>query len=280
MSPQSFANVNPNYLELSACRVTYKGIDLGGTSGNVVVKMEQALSDIKVDQYGSTVIDKRVSGFKYTVDLEIDEIKYKDNWKIIFPSVLVPEQGGQKSVYFDSQMSYSQRSNAGALVLHPLSVPDTDKSEDFFFWLASAEAKTDFTYSPSEQVKLKISFTIYPDFTTTPARFFMFGDPAVGLIAASAGAATAGGGNVGNGTITAITAFSGFSKTETISLQCVTPGTGGQFSVSGSLSGPLGLAPVGLTFNSTVIAFTVNGGGTPFALNDTFTINTLAANYG
>lgn len=281
MCPQSFASVNPDNLELSPCRVTYKGVDLGGTSGNVVVKMEQTLSELKVDQYGSTIIDKRTSGFKYSIDLEIDEVKFKDNWKILFPSALVAEQGGQKNVYFDSQMSFSQRSSAGALVLHPLALPDTDKSEDFYVWLAAAEAKTDWTFSPSEQVKLKITFTIYPDFTTTPARFFIFGDPAVGLVAAFTGSATAGTGNTGGGTVSGITAFSGFTKTELITLQCVTPQAGaGVFNVNGSQSGPLGLATVGLSFNSAVIAFTINDGSPDFALNDSFTIQTTAANYG
>jgi hypothetical protein len=242
--------------------------------------MEQALSEIKVDQYGSTIIDKRTSGFKYTIELEIAEVKFKDNWKILFPSAIVAEQGGQKSVYFDSQMSYSQRSQAGSLVLHPLALPDSDKSGDFYVWLASAEAKTDYVFSPSEQVKLKITFTIYPDFTTTPARFFLFGDPSVGLENASAGSATAGTGNTGDGTVGSISVFNGFTQTEVITLECVTPqANAGVFNVEGSQSGPLGLATVGVPFNSDVIAFTIADGSADFALGDNFEIATTAANY-
>jgi hypothetical protein len=279
---QSFANIQPNFLELTPCRVTYKGVDVGATLGNVVVKISDKLSDLKADQLGTTIVDKRVSGQVYTVEFEIAQVQEKTNWKILFPPHQLVEQGGNTGFYFDAQIGYSMRSGAGQLVLHPLSKADTDKSEDFLFYLAASEVTSDFGFSPTEQVKMKCTMTIYPDFTTQPSRFFFFGDPAIDLVPASAAAAVAGTGNVGNGTVSGITAFSGVTKTETVSMQCVTAGTGGSFYVLGSSSGPLGLATVGIGFNASggEIAFLINNGGTPFAVNDSFTIATTAANYG
>lgn len=276
MSPQSFNTITPGNLELTPCRVTYKGVDIGATLGNVSVKLETALSELKADQLGSTPIDHKVSGHKYTIEMEFAEVKFKDNWKILFPMNKEVTQGLNKSMYFDSELGFSMRSLAGPLVLHPLSLPDTDKSQDFYFYLASADAKTDYVFSPSEQVKLKTTFMVYPDFTTTPARFFVFGDPAVGLVDATAGSATAGTGNVGNGTVGSITVFSGFTMTETVSLLCTNPT---EFFVSGSQSGALGLAEVGITFTADQISFLITAGGTPFAAGDSFQIATVAANY-
>jgi hypothetical protein len=110
---------------------------------------------------------------------------------------------------------------------------------------------------------------------------FFHGDPAIGLIAASAAAAVAGGGNVGNGTVTGITAYNGFTKTETITLTAVGVPAANQanFSVSGSLSGALGIATLGVGFNSNPISLTINDGATDFVIGDSFTIATTAANY-
>lgn len=279
---QSFAVINPNNLELSPCRVTYKGRDLGATLGNVSVKIQDSLSEIYADQLGKTPIDKRVSAQKYTVDFEIAEVQNKENWSVLFPPHQLITQNGNQAFYFDAQIGYSMRSGAGPLVLHPLSKPDTDLSEDFYFYLAASEVNSDDTFSPTEQNKMKITMTIYPDFSVQPSRFFILGDPDIGLIPAFAGAATAGTGNMGDGTVTNITAFSGFTKTEIVSLQCVVAGSAGEFYIQGTQSGPLGLATVGLTFNASgqEISFLINNGGTPFAQNDSFTISTTGANYG
>ena len=242
MSPVSFSNINPTNFELSPCRVTYGGVDIGATLGNVAVKTKTALSDLKSDQLGSTIIDKRVSGHSFTIETEFAEVLLKQNWKILFPMNKFVQQGSSTLFYFDSAIGFSQRGAAKMLTLHPLSRDNSDLSEDFNVYLATAQGQADFTLSPSEQVKMKCVWDVYPDFTTQPARFYSFGDPATSLLPASAGAATAGTGNTGNGLITGITAFSGFTKTETISLKCVTPGTGGSFFVTGSQSGALGLA--------------------------------------
>jgi hypothetical protein len=280
MSPVSFSSISPGQFELTPCRVTYKGVDLGATLGNVVVKIEESLSELKSDQLGSTIIDKKVSGFKVTIETELAEIQLKDNWKVVFPSHKLVTSGSDKIFYFDSTIGSSMRDLAGQLVLHPLSKVNADKSADILVWLATAEGKADISFSPSDQQKLKVTWSMYPDFTTSPPRFMLYGDPAVGLVAASAGSATAGTGNTGNGTVGSITPYSGHTKDETITLQCVTAVTnGGKFFVSGSTSGALGIATVGSSFVSSVISFTIADGATDFAVNDTFSIATVAANY-
>lgn len=275
----SNSTITPGNFELSPCRVTYKGVDIGATLGNVVIKNETGLAEMKADQYGSTPLDHRVSGHKFSVTTSFAEVNFKENWKIIFPMHKLVTQGQNKLFYFDSQVGYSQVSQAGMLTLHPLSRPDSDKSGDMNIYLAAADGKAEYTFSPSEQVKLTCNWTIYPDFTTTPARFYSFGDPTVGLTDASAGSPVAATGNTGNGTVTSVAVINGYTKTETVTLQCVTAGSAGSFFVSGTTSGSLGLATVGTAFSSNPVAFTVNNGATPFALNDSFTIATTAANY-
>jgi hypothetical protein len=280
----SNSTITPGNFELSPCRVTFKGVDIGATLGNVVIKNKTSLAELKSDQLGSTPIDKRVSGHSFQIDTEFAEVKFKPNWKVLFPMHKLVTQGNSTLFIFDSQVGFSQVGAAGLLTLHPLSLPDTDVSEDFNVFLAAAQGQADYEFSPSAQVKLKCTWDVYPDFSTSPPRFYYFGDKNTGLIAASAGAATAGTGNTGVGTVTGITAFSGYTKTEVITLQCQAPGAAGTFFVKGSLSGPLGLATVGIAFNgpstNPEIAFTINDGTPHFVTNDSFTIATTAANYG
>jgi hypothetical protein len=274
----SFSTITPGYFELTPCRLTYGGVDLGGTD-KVALKIEEKLAPLKADQLGDSIIDQKVSGFKVTVETALDETQLKSNWKVIFPAHKLVTQGGNTSFYFDSQIGQSMVALAKPLVLHPLSRVDSDKSHDVNIYLATAMPTSQLDFSSSEQQKLKVTFDVYPDFTTQPPRWLLYGDPAVGLVNASAGAATAGTGNTGAGTVTSITVNNGSTKTETISLLCLTAGNPANFEVSGSSSGALGVATTGITFNAPEISFLVNSGSPTFALNDSFTIATTAANY-
>jgi len=277
--PTSFANVQTQKMELTPMRVTYKGVDLGGTLEGVTVNIEYQKSDILADQSGSTVRDRRVSGLNITVETSLAHIQDKEIWKKVFPhAYLVTDGLGNKQMYFTSRMGDSDLANAGELILHPLSKDDADKSGDFKFFKAAPDAKSSIVYSPTEQAKLKIIWNIMPDDSVQPERFMLHGDPAIGLINASFAAPTFVG--TGDGTISGISVVNGVTKTETITAVCIaTAPNGGIFQVTGSLSGPLGNATVGVGFSSPVISFLINDGSTDFALNDTFTINTTASNY-
>lgn len=280
MSPVSYSTIHPTQFELTPCRVNYKGVDLGATKGNVKVTIEEKLAKLVSDQLGDTIIDQKVSGFMAKVETSLDETQIKANWAVVFPAhKLVTDNLGNQSFYFDSQIGISMRSLAGPLILHPLSRVDSDKTGDILIYLATSEPKSDYVFSPSEQNVLKLAWDMYPDFTTQPPRFLLFGDPSIGIVNATAGAATAGTGNVGNGLVTGIAVNNSGTETEIITMLCVTPGSSGAFFVSGSQTGPQGLAKIGTTFNSAEISFLVSTGGTPFALNDSFTIATTAANF-
>lgn len=278
MAPVSTAVITPGNLELTPVRVTFKGVDLGATLGNASIAIEAMKADIKADQLGETVIDRKITGLKFAVTTELAEIKLKDNWKVVFPWLNLITSGANKQMFANSQIGRADSDDAGELILHPLSLPDADKSGDYKFYKAIAEGKSEIVYGPGEQARLKIVFNILPDFSTTPARFMVHGDPTIGLIDAAAGAPALVG--TGDGTMTGVSVFNGATKTETITAKLVTvSANGGVFHVEGSVSGSIGLATVGVAFVSDVIAFTINDGATDFALNDTFTVATTAANY-
>lgn len=273
----SNATVITQNMDLGPMRVTFNGVDLGGTLDNVVLSMKYMKAEIKADQSGETVRDRRVSGVEVSVTTSIVETELKDNWKVVFPHAALVEEGGDKMIYWTSKMGDSDLANANVLILHPLSKDDSDLSGDFKFFLACASAESELTKSPTEQDKLKIVWNILPDDSVSPERFFIHGDPTIGIVDASA--ATAGYSGTGNGVISGLAAGSE-AITETVTAECIAEDTdGGIFEVEGSVSGPLGNATVGVNFSSPRVGFLINDGSTDFDVGDTFTISVSGANY-
>lgn len=251
-------------------------VNLGGTLGNCVVHVEYVKGEIKADQSGETVRDRRVSGLNISVVTELTQIKDKGIWKKVFPHAeLITDGLGNQQLYFQNSIGDSDLARAGILTLHPRSLAAADKSGDFKFFKACADAKSEITYGPKDQARLKITWNILPDDSVLPERFCVHGDPSIGLNAAVIAAAVAGGGNVGNGTVGTVSA--GLKTvTEVITLTAITPTV---FAVSGSLSGALGEATTGVGFTSAVVNFLITVGGTPFAAGDSFTMAATGANY-
>lgn len=281
----STSTVTPTNIPLAPMRVTFNSVDLGGTTDSVAVNVKYTLADIMVDQFGKTVLDSKVSGQEVTVKLVLAEAKNKDNWKVAFPSmkeVLTSTKLG----YFDIQTGDSLLARSFQLVLHPLDAANGDLTTDFTFYKAAAMEASEVKYGPEKQTGLQVTFRIFPDSTSSPPRFCFYGDPAVGVVNAVVGSATAGS-NTGNGTIGTISGSNQFTKTETITITEI--GTGGSsanvFKVVGSVSGILGTFNLASTSTSTTsftsgpINFTATQGTVQFVLADSFTISTTAANY-
>lgn len=277
----SNAVVTPGNLELSPCRVTFAGVDLGATLGNVTISPKYSKVPLKADQFGDqTDIDYVVNGFSVQIETELAETSLKDNWKVVFPNARLVTSGGNKAMYFENMVGDKDSSHAGILLLHPLSSVDGTLAHDHRFYKAVATAESQYVFSPSAQSKLKIVWKVLPDTSVVPPRFYFIGDPAVALVAAVAGSPSYSG--TGNGTMTSVAAYSGFTRTETITATLVTAvANGGVFNVNGSVSGPMGLATVGIAFTApgNQISFTINDGATDFIVGDQFTVATTASNY-
>lgn len=280
----SSATVTTGNMQLTPMRVTFNGVDLGGTSGGVEVSPKITYADIEADQFGKTVLDKRVSGYQFIVKFNLNEVQLKSNWKTAFPSMKLVGSG-PNSIYADMQIGDSLIGHAGSLILHPLDHADNDLSGDYKFFKAACISTPQIKYTPDKQVELAVEMVIFPDTTASPARWFVYGDPSIGLVAATAGTPSFTG--TGDGTCTSVSTGSK-TATETITISCVgVPAANkSNWYVSGSISGPLGEVQItsgtgGGTgvFTSDYINFTITDGTTDFVVGDQFQIATTAANY-
>lgn len=286
MPPVSFADVNVDNLELTPAKVVFDGVDLGATLKNVMVSTKYTKSPLKADQYGTTILDRRVSGIEITVTTELAEVLDKNKWKVAFPHADLVSSGPNSAIVFRSKVGQKDQDLAKVLQLFPLSQNSGDTTFAYQFFRATSSAESQITMGPEEQESLKVVWTILPDLSQTPARFYVFGDPSIGLIDPVAAAPVAGGSNVGNGVITNANATID-AVTETVTVLCIglNGPDSGNFYVSGDISGPLGLVELpgspgaSAHFNGSVLTFDIADGSTDFAVGDVFTIGVTGGNY-
>lgn len=289
MGNLSYSTITPANISLTPMQVKFNGVDLGGTADHVNLSIKYDLADIMVDQFGKTPLDKRVSGQHYSIKMTITEIKNKNNWKVAFPSAY-QVTSGTGLINFVDQIGDSLLSHAQTLLLHPLENATGDYTGDYNFYKAVCMNASEFQYGPEKQVGLKVEFLILPDTSVVPARFMTYGDPSVGIVNAAIAAASAAGGNTGNGTIGTELAYNGFTKTETLTVSAVGTGSSSANIIEVTGSNPSRVLFVGTLAHASAstlnvvtqggeATFTITQGSTAFALGDSFTIATTAANY-
>lgn len=274
----SFATVTPANISISPVRLTFDGVDLGGVEGDVTVSIEQSNSEIKVAQYGDSLIDLVNKGTLIKVKARLLEVSAAQI-KRLFPASLLGTNGN----YFATNVGTKLSAFAKQLVIHPLDRADADLTHDIVLFKAVSMSPAEIPYGPETITGFEIEFVALPDFSVgAQARFAFIGDPAVGLINASAAAAVADGGNTGDGTVGTVSVSNTATKTETITMTCVAEAAnGGTFEVVGGDSRALGNAIVGSQFTAddNSVIFTISDGATDFILGDIFTVATTAANY-
>lgn len=172
----SSATVTPGNMDIGPCKVTFDGVDLGGTLGNVTVSFKVAKAAMKADQFGDTVLDESVSGIECTVETEIAEVRDKDKLAKVFPNATLITSGAQKALQFNSAIGSRSLALAKELVLHPLVEATTSEDFDWTFYKAIPTEESSYVFSPTEQGKMKIQWRILLDTSVVPARMFRHGD--------------------------------------------------------------------------------------------------------
>lgn len=110
---------NIENVELGVCSITYNGVDLGHTKGGVEFNYEPVYTDVSVDKYGETVVEKYLTGEKVTIKAPLAEFTLA-NLKVAMPAGDKAGSGDAR-LTFGKNSGYAMSSNAYQLVLHPVS---------------------------------------------------------------------------------------------------------------------------------------------------------------
>lgn len=276
----------PETIFLSSAVVKIDGVNLGLVSG-VKIKNQEMTTEAKTDQAGKAIVNHFYVGQQIDMELMFDEYTAQ-RLKQAYPQAKLVTSGGASRLEFGKQIGDNYYSLAKKLEVFASNDDELYSGRRWTFHKAAPQGDAEMAYGPEKQIQIKAKYFMYPDFTETQGYYGYFGDLAAGsLVSAAAGAAVAGGSNVGNGTVSAIFVSDTWTKTETWTLTCIAAvANSGLFSVVGSVTGARGVATVGSAYVSNTIVpanseigFLINDGAIDFSVGDVFTIATTAANY-
>ncbi len=163
-------------IALGVCKVTFDSIDLGHTKGGVEVVYEPVWHDVKVDQYGDTIVRKRLMGEKFTAKVPLAEYTVA-NLKVGMPAGTIVGTTN-KRLDMGSSAGKSSSTLAAALLLHPV---DSGTAKDFDINVPKAMVDSQITLSHVNDGERIIECTfeaIIDESKADGARLFSIGDPA------------------------------------------------------------------------------------------------------
>jgi hypothetical protein len=152
-------------VKLGVCKVFFNNEDLGYTQGGVEVEVKTDTHKVNVDQFGKTTINEYIMGREVTVKVPLAETTL-DNLVAIMPGakmVVDSADPTKRHVEVTNGVGTDLLTMAKELRLHPKSLADTDKSEDFVIPLAATPGGLKFAYKLENERIFDCDFTGYPD---------------------------------------------------------------------------------------------------------------------
>lgn len=170
------AHNDPKNVKLGVCRVYLDGEDLGFTKGGVEVSVETTTHEVQVDQLGQTPVNEYITGRTVTVSCPFAETTLENMVALIPGAKLVTDtvDPTKKRVVAPTGVGISLLDHAKELVLHPIGLPESDKSEDFVVFRASTPGAMSFAYQLEEERVFNTEFKGYPN---EDGELFGYGDP-------------------------------------------------------------------------------------------------------
>lgn len=132
------------------CRITFKGVDLGHTTGGVLLTVERDFEDVKVDRYGETPVDKVLVGNRVIINFTLAQPNFR-TLDAAIPETSSVDGSAADRIDLGSQAGASLRSEAGLLVIHPLKNADSDLSDDVNIYKAVSAGNIELPFRVNEQ---------------------------------------------------------------------------------------------------------------------------------
>jgi hypothetical protein len=139
--------------------------DLGGTAEGSELSIENTLFDITSNENGTLILDRINQGSSVTITVGLQEVSKARLEKLIgegYGDIFTPASGTSLVGYGTSKNFRSSLSFAGRLVLHPVRLADTDRTEDFTLWKCVPQPES-INYSGTDKKVLNVTFTALRD---------------------------------------------------------------------------------------------------------------------
>jgi hypothetical protein len=146
--------------------LNYGGEDLGHTNGGCEFAYEPEYTDILVDLYGNTVVDKALTGEVVRVTVPLAEVTLDKLKNAIPTGTLVTDATTQKQkLKIGSTAGKRLSAQAKPLILHPSWLPASDKKFDIKLHKAVITSEVALPYRKDEQTVYEVEFMALIDET-------------------------------------------------------------------------------------------------------------------
>jgi len=142
------SDFNPDNFKIGPCVVTYKGAQLGATSGGIKLNVNMDTVDIKCDQSYGQPVKRVVTAIKLSVTMTMLEVD--SNLSLLL------SDGKITSAVIGTNLL----ANGGVLLLTPV---DTTDKVSYQFPNAVLEPQADYAISSSAADTVQLKFTAWPD---------------------------------------------------------------------------------------------------------------------
>jgi hypothetical protein len=167
-------------VKIGVCRVLYgtagSEVDLGFTKGGVEFDVTTDTHEVMVDQFGNTPISEYIMARKVSVSVPLAETTL-DLMVTVMPGAVLVTDGTtptKKKVTVPTGIGSNLLLMAKQMILHPVGLLDTDKSEDITIPLCATAGALKFAYKVDDERIFNVEFKAYPD---SNGLMFTVGDP-------------------------------------------------------------------------------------------------------
>jgi len=145
-------------VKIGACRVSYKGVDLGHTKGGVTVSYEPEYADKSVDRWGNSKVGRALIGEVLTATVPLVELSIANLLRVM-PATSA--NAGQAATL--GRQARDLTGDEGELILHPLRNADNNLSEDIVIYKAVVTSNVELNYEVDNQTVYEVTFEGYVD---------------------------------------------------------------------------------------------------------------------
>lgn len=141
-------------VQVGACSVTYNGLDLGHTKGGVEVSYEPTYKDVSVDKYGETVVEKYLTGEKFTAKVPLAEFTIA-NLRNAMPKSTFAGAANTR-ITIGAAAGKKATDSAAQLVLHPLN--QGTRQHDIVLYKAYVASQVVLSHKNDEEKIIEVTF--------------------------------------------------------------------------------------------------------------------------
>lgn len=141
-------------VQVGVCTVTYNGVDLGHTKGGVEVSYEPTHKDIAVDKYGETIIEKYLTGEKFTAKVPLAEFTIANLRNAIPQSQFAGAANARITI--GAQAGKKASDDAYRLELHPIS--EGTRRHDIVLYKAYVASQVVLNHKVDEEKIIEVTF--------------------------------------------------------------------------------------------------------------------------